>query len=156
MADSSERNAYLAGLKMLARRELTERQIRERLRRRGYDDEHVDAAVGRLKGDRSLDDSRVALAMARQEVSTRRHGRLRAQRQLEAAGLSPTLARQALDEIFSTVDQDTLIAAALGRRLRGSRSIEDDNEFRRLYRFLIGQGFDNDLVLRTLKARKLK
>lgn len=141
---------------MLARRELTERQLRERLARRGYEADHVDAAVGRLKSDRSLDDTRVAMAMARQEVSTKRHGRLRAQRQLEAAGLPSALARTALDEVFSGIDQDALIGAALGRRLRGSRAIEDEAEFRRLYRFLIGQGFDNDLVLRTLKARKLK
>ena len=141
---------------MLARRELTERQLRERLARRGYEADHVDAAVTRLKSDRSLDDTRVAMAMARQEVSTKRHGRLRAQRQLEAAGLPSGLARTALDEVFSALDQDALIGAALGRRLRGSRAIEDEAEFRRLYRFLIGQGFDSDLVLRTLKARKLK
>jgi regulatory protein len=141
---------------MLARRELTERQVRERLARRGYDPDHIDAAVTKLKGDRSLDDARVAGAMARMEISTRRHGRLRAQRQLEAAGLPSTLAREALDEVLSTVDHDALIAAALNRRLRGSRAIEDDAEFRRLYRFLVGQGFESDLVMRTLKARKLK
>jgi SOS response regulatory protein OraA/RecX len=94
--------------------------------------------------------------MARSEVLIKRHGRLRAQRQLEAAGLSASIARTALDEVFSAIDQNALIGAALGRRLRGARAIEDEAEFRRLYRFLIGQGFDSDLVLRTLKARRIK
>ena len=141
---------------MLARRELTERQVRERLARRGFDQDDIDTAVARLKGDRSLDETRVALAMARSEVILKRHGRLRAQRQLETAGLSAAIARTALDEVFSSIDHHALIGAALGRRLRGTRAIEDEAEFRRLYRFLIGQGFDSDLVLKTLKARRIK
>jgi len=36
------RDAYIAGLKMLGRRELSERQVRERLKRREYDDEAID------------------------------------------------------------------------------------------------------------------
>lgn len=141
---------------MLARRELSERQLRDRLARRGYQRDDIDAAVARLKADRSLDDTRVAGAMARHEVAVKRHGRLRAQRQLEAAGLPASLARTALDDVFSAIDHDALITAALERRLRGARGIEDDAEFRRLYRFLIGQGFDSDLVLKTLRARRIK
>lgn len=156
LADSGERSAYVAGLQMLARRELTERQLRERLARRGYAAGDIDTAIARLKSDRSLDDARVARAMAHAEVTLKRHGRLRAQRQLEAAGLGAALARAALDDVLATVDQDALIGAALGRRLRGTRAIEDDAEFRRLYRFLVGQGFDSELVVKTLKARKLK
>ena len=141
---------------MLARRELTERQIRERLARRGYEPGHIDDAIGRLRSERALDDARVARAMAHSEVAIKRHGRLRAQRQLEAAGVAGPLARAALDDVFSSVDHDALIEAALARRLRHGRTIDDEAGFRRLYRFLVGQGFESDLVLRTLKARKLK
>ena len=153
---SIDKDPYVVALKMLARRELTERQVRERLARRGYDDNDIDAAIARLRSNRSLDDVRVAGAMARSEVVIKRHGRLRAQRQLEAAGLPASIARTALDEVFASLDQDALIGAALGRRLRGTRAIEDEAEFRRLYRFLIGQGFESDLVLKTLKARQIK
>ena len=151
---SDDRAAYVAGLKLLAIRELSERQVRDRLRRRGYDDAAVDAAIVRLKEERALDDVRFAHALARHEISTKRHGRLRAQRQIEAAGIPSSLARQALDEALATVDQDVLIAAALARRLRGGATIEDEAEFRRLYRFLLAQGFDNDLIIRTLRQRR--
>jgi regulatory protein len=153
MADEADR-AYVAGLTLLARRELSERQLRERLARREYPSEVIDTAIARLKAERALDDTRVAGAMARLEVLTKRHGRLRAQRQLEHAGIRSDIARTALDEVMAGVDQDAVLAAALGRRLRGDRTIADEAEFRRLYRFLIGQGFDSDRVLRALKARR--
>lgn len=140
---------------MLGRRELSEQMLRQRLRRKGYDDPTVDAAVIRLKTERALDDSRFAHALARHEVSTRRHGRLRAQRQIEAAGIPAALAREALDEAMATVDQDELIESALARRLRQpDATIDDEAQFRRLYRFLMGQGFDSARVLRTLKKRR--
>lgn len=153
-SESGGRTAYVAGLRLLARRELSEKMLRERLRKRGYDDDAMDDAVRRLKADRALDDARFANALARQEISTKRHGRLRAQRQIEAAGIPSGLARAALDEALAAVDQDAILEAALSRRLRGDAAIEDEAHFRRLYRFLIGQGFDSDRALQALKARR--
>ena len=75
---------------------------------------------------------------------------------MERAGLDRSLARQTLARVFAAVDEASLIEAALDRRLRDRRSIADDAEFRRLYRFLVGQGFDGDLALRVLKARSVK
>ncbi|MGH9347404.1 MAG: RecX family transcriptional regulator, partial [Vicinamibacterales bacterium] len=48
--------AYLSGLEMLARRELSEAQLRARLARRRLDPDDVDAAVSRLRRERALDD----------------------------------------------------------------------------------------------------
>ena len=147
-------SAYVAALKMLGRRELSERQVRQRLARRKYDDESIDAAITRLKSDRSLDDERAARAMAHAETSLKKRGRLRVKRRLEAAGIAPAVAQRAIQEIFQAVDDDVLIAAALQKRLRGREQIADEREFRRLYRYLIGQGFEPDRVLALLRRHK--
>ena len=147
-------SAYIDGLKMLGRRELSEKQIRQRLARKEYSEPDIDAAVARLKENRSLDDERVSGALARSEVGIKRHGRLRAQRQLEAAGIAPALARRALDDVFETTDPAALLEAALAKRLHGDRAIADEREFMRLYRYLIGQGFASDRALAALKARR--
>jgi regulatory protein len=144
--------AYLAGLKMLARRELSEAQVRQRLARRQYDPEAIDSAIRRLTENRSLDDARVAGAIARTETGIRKRGRLRVKRQIEAAGISPAIAQRAIDEVFDTLDGDALLAAALRKRLRGRDRIADDREFNRLYRYLLGQGFEADRVLHALRA----
>lgn len=146
--------AYVTALTMLARRELSERQIRQRLLRKGYEADAVDEAIVRLKAERALDDTRVAAAIARTETAIKRRGRLRVQRQIESAGIAPGLARQAVDEVFGDLDGDELLQAALGRRLRGDRPIADDREFQRLYRYLTAQGFESDRILKALNARR--
>ncbi|HEX3702913.1 MAG TPA: RecX family transcriptional regulator [Vicinamibacterales bacterium] len=148
--------AYLDGLKMLARRELSEAQIRQRLARKQHDPDQVDDAVARLRTERAIDDVRVAEAIARTETSIRRRGRLRVRMQIERAGISKAVARRAIDDVFSAIDDDALMDAALNKRLRGRPEIADDREFQRLYRFLIAQGFESDRVLRRLKGLSRK
>ena len=145
---------YLDALKMLARRELSEAQIRQRLARRGHGPGPIDAAVARLKSERAIDDARVAEAIARTEIAGKRRGKLRVARQIENAGVAGPVARRTVEEIFGEIDGDALIQAALTRRLRAGMAIQDDAEFDRLCRYLIGQGFEIDHVVRTLTARR--
>ena len=151
MAGSS---AYLAGLQLLARRELSEAQLRQRLTRRGYAADDVTAAIARLLEERALDDRRVAAAIASTETRVRGRGRLRVKRQIEAAGISASLAEDAVERVFGEIDADALLTAALERRLRGRDTIADDREFQRLYRYLLTQGFDSDRVLALLRSRR--
>jgi regulatory protein len=145
--------AYVDALKMLARRELSEAQVRQRLARRGHEPDAIDAAMARLREERAIDDARVAEAIARTESSVRRRGKLRVKRRIESAGISSATARRAVDEVYGSIDADALLEASLAKRLRGRAAIADDREFQRLYRYLVGQGFESDRVVRALKAR---
>jgi len=149
-----DNRAYVDGLKMLARRELSELQVRQRLARKGHDREAIDEAIARLREERALDDARTAEAIARTETSIRRRGKVRVRLQIERAGIAKATAKRAVDEVFDTIDDDALMEASLTRRLRGRDRIADDREFQRLYRYLIGQGFESDRVLRALTARR--
>lgn len=145
---------YVAALRMLGGRELSERQVRQRLARRGYDADEIDAAITRLVQDRSLDDERAARAMAHAETSLKKRGRRRVEQRLQAAGIASAVAQRAIQETFQTIDADALMDAALQKRLRGREQIADEREFQRLYRYLVGQGFEPDRVLSLLRRCK--
>jgi regulatory protein len=147
-------SAYVDGLKMLARRELSEQQVRQRLARKQHEPGEIDAAIARLREERALDDARVAAAIARSETSIRKRGKLRVRMQIERAGISKDVAKRAIDEVFGNLDDDTLLQASLAKRLRGRETIADDREFQRLYRYLIVQGFESDRVIKALNVRK--
>ena len=147
-------DTYLAALRLLARRELSEAQVRRRLARRQHDPSAIDAAIDRLKDARGIDDERTAAAIARTELSVRGRGRLRVRRQIEAAGIDPAVARRAVDAAFADTDDQALLEGAIDRRLRGRLTIADDRERQRLYRYLIGQGFDSDKVIASLQRRR--
>jgi regulatory protein len=147
-------SAYVDGLKMLARRELSEMQVRQRLARQGHEPDAIEAAVTRLREERAIDDTRVAEAIARTETSIRGRGKLRVRLQIERAGIAKATAKRAIDDVFEAVDDDALLEASLARRLRGRETIADDRELQRLYRYLISQGFESDRILKALNARK--
>ncbi len=147
-------SAYIDGLKMLGRRELSEKQVRQRLARKEYGQDEIDDAIARLREERAINDARVAEAIARTETSVRRRGKLRVRLQIQRAGIDKATAKQAIDDVFGAIDGDALIEASLKKRLRGRETIADDREFQRLYRYLVGQGFEGDHVMKLLSARR--
>jgi regulatory protein len=147
-------SAYIDGLKMLGRRELSEQQVRQRLARKEYEHDEIDHAIARLREERAINDVRVAEAIVRTETGIRKRGKIRVRIQLERAGIAKDTARQAIDDVFGAIDDDALIEASLRKRLRGRDTIADDREFQRLFRYLLGQGFESDRVMQTLRAKR--
>ena len=145
--------AYLSGLKMLARRELSEAQIRARLARRQFESDDIDHAVNRLRQERALDDRRTAMACARTEVRVRQRGRARVVRQIEAMGIARDVARAAVNEVFAELDETLLLEQVLDRRLRRGITLEDPPTARRVFRYLVAQGFDAGRVSVALQSR---
>lgn len=153
MPADSER-AYVVGLKLLATRELAEAQLRERLARRRFESGDVDAAVTRLRSERALDDSRTAAAYARTEANVRGRGRLRVLRRLQSMGIAPEIARAAVGDVFSDVDESQRIEQLLDRRLRPGESLDDPRVAARLHRYLLAQGFATGDVIAALRRRR--
>jgi SOS response regulatory protein OraA/RecX len=144
--------AYVTGLKLLATRELAEGQLRERLARRHFAPDEIDEAVVRLRLERALDDHRTALAYARTEHG-RGRGRLRILRRLESMGVARDVARAAMAEVLADNDERDLVDRTLTRRLRHGESLDDPKVARRLYRYLMAQGFDAGQVTAALRRR---
>jgi regulatory protein len=147
-------SAYIDGLKMLGRRELSERQVRQRLARKEYSQDDIDEAVARLREERAINDRRVAEAIVRMETGIRKRGKVRVRLQIEKAGIAKDTAREAIDSVFEAIDDDGLLEASLRKRLRGREAIADEREFARLFRYLIGQGFESDRVMKALRAKQ--
>jgi len=146
-------DAYLAALEMLARRELSEAELRSRLARGQFSNPEIESAVARLSHERALDDRRTALARARAEVTVHRRGRSRVLRQIEALGIAPETARAAVDEVFEDVDEAMLLEQVLDRRLKSGLALDEPSAVRRAYRHLIAQGFDPATVATVLRRR---
>jgi regulatory protein len=145
-------DAYTLALTLLSARELSEAQLRTRLRRRKIDDEQIESAVSRLKQDRTLNDRRVAVAIARMESAIKHRGRARITQKIRQAGIDADTADAAIREVFQEVDESALLDRAFERKMRG-KSVKDldDKGRARIVRALIGQGFPFDAVMKRLK-----
>ena len=152
MTNDADR-AYVTALGLLARRELAEAQLRTRLAKRKFEDDEIDAAMTRLRRERAVDDRRTALACARTQVRIKHRGRARVVRQIEALGIDRDIAREAVAEVFAELDENALLEQALDRRLRHGLSLSEPAVFRRVHRYLLGQGFDPGRVTALLRRR---
>jgi regulatory protein len=146
------RSAYLDALHLLARRELSIRQVRDRLRDREHDTADIDRAIEHLIETKALDDERVANAYVRTALKIKGRGRLRIQRELQAIGIDRDIASQAVADAFGDVDERTLISAAIRKKLRGKAKLDSPAEYARLYQFLMRQGFSPGGVTAALRS----
>jgi regulatory protein len=145
-------DAYTTALTLLSRRELSARQLRDRLKRRNFPPDDIDATVTRLVHDRTVDDLRVARAFARMESSIKGRGKRRVLQAIQRLGIDSDTAEDAVNEVFGEIDEDALLQRALEKRLKGQAIDDLDDKARsRIIRQLVGQGFSFSSVLRALR-----
>ena len=149
-----DRTAYVDALHLLGRRELSVKQLRERLLDREHDRENVERAIDLLIENKALDDARVAGAYVRTALKIKGRGRLRIQRELEVMGIPKEVAVDALADAFGDVDERTLIAKALQKKLRGNQKIASAAEYARVFQFLMRQGFSPATVTAVLRRHR--
>jgi SOS response regulatory protein OraA/RecX len=136
---------------MLARRELSVKQLRARLLQRTTRADAVETAIERLHATGALDDERVAKAYARTAAHVKGRGRDRILRELAQMGIAAAVARRAVDEVCGPNEERDRLQRALARRGRGI-DLRDPVARRRVFAALVRQGFDPELVIATLRA----
>ena len=147
-------DAYTSALTLLARRELSARQLRDRLTRKQFPSDEIERALARLTADGTVDDRRVALACARTDAAIKGHGRRRILQHVQQLGVSPDVAAEAVNEVFGDVDEASLLDAAIERRLRGTAiAALDQHGKARLVRHLVARGFDPSAVFARLRRK---
>ena len=135
---------------MLARRELSTTQLRDRLCDRGVTAPAADAAIEKLRSAGAVDDRRTALAYARQALTLKQRGRRRVLREVRALGIDRSVAETAVEEVYAGVDERELVEQVVARRHSGP--IDTPAAVRRAYQALYRQGFESGTIVSVLKA----
>lgn len=168
-------DARTAALGLLARRDLSEAEVRERLGQREYAEPEVEEAVGRLRDRGYLDDGALAKALAASRAAGRLHGPNRVADYLRRRRLPPDLIRSAVEEAFPG-GAETELAKQAAERLTPSRARapaipgepgepgeedgyrrrqEERKQRERLLRRLVGRGFTWEAALAAVSAADL-
>lgn len=109
--------AYDAGIRLLARRAHSRAELRQKLKRRGFEPDAVDAAVVRLAEMGYLDDAAFARGLVRRRSGSR--GTLALSAELAARGID----REGTEAALAGLDEGAQLAAAtrLAERLYAAR-----------------------------------
>lgn len=141
------RGAFAEALAIVARREYSEAELGDRLRRKGYDEAAVAAAVERCVEAGYVDDLRYARLRAERRLERRPAGHRDLVRDLRRRGLDPTMSERVADEVLDAAGGE---AAVLRRALRSwcDRHGEPSEwrDARRCFDHLVRKGFPRALV----------
>ena len=132
--------AIKEAVRWLSVREMTTKEVRDRLHRRGYSAEIQERVIDYLKQHKYLDDWRFVEALIELREGSRPYGRYRLISDLKAKGLSEEVVERAL-EVFN---EHRALKAAM--RLGSRRGLSGQ----KLYNFLYRRGFSSDLISQTL------
>src|SRR3712207_2604761 len=92
--------AMARALHYLGYRARSEKEVRERLRRYGYDEETVAGVIGRLKELGYLDDA-VSARLQVREKARKKYGKRRVSAELRRSGVDGEVAREAVEEEYA-------------------------------------------------------
>ena len=142
-ADESAK-ATTAALAFLAYRPRSEREVRDRLRQKGYAPEAVDAAVARLEGWRYLDDADFARRWVENREAHQPRGRRLLEQELQRKGIDRETARATIDD--AELDEAAAAVELARAKLRSYAGQEPVVVRRRLAAFLARRGYGWDVV----------
>jgi regulatory protein len=138
LEDESQRlDAVEAALRLLAMQQRSEKDLRDRLRRRGLRQAAVDAAVTRMQELGYLNDA----AYARSYVEARQASTPRSRRALSFELSRHGVDRELASEVTSELSDPDAAYDAAQRRLRALRGVDRQTFARRLGNFLASRGF---------------
>ena len=135
-ADRPTRTAYDKALGLLARREHSRRQLKQKLERGGFERDESTAAIERLGDQGYQDDGRFAGALVRSRVG-QGYGPARIRAELRSQGIPDGAIRELIES--ADVDWHDLAASQLRRRYGGPSA--DPAERARRAQFLLRRGF---------------
>ena len=146
-----------AALRILTRRDYSQKELRQRLQDKGFEQTRIDDALQRCLDLGYLDDARYALNRATSLMSQGRAVGKRVLLDLRQHGVNEESANRALEKAREVYDEEQLLASLLERRFADfNYSSALVKERRRVVHFLQRRGFTIDRIMAQLTRKGLE
>ena len=130
-----------AAFRLLGARAYSCAQVKERLRRRGFQEYVVEQTLDELRRLKLVDDRDYALRYVQERMRIRPAGRALLLHDLKKRGIDAATAEDVLDEVFADVDPEAVALDLLRSRRRQYESVDSRRALSRMYGFLGRRGF---------------
>lgn len=151
----TEAAAREAALRLLAYRDRTVQEMRDRLSRKGFAADIVESVLQRLLENGLLDDERFACSWIRNGQGSRPSGRRRLRYELRLKGVDGDLIETALAREYVEDEEEAVAAGIIAIRLARMDGMAPEIKYKRLASYLGRRGFSGGAIVRALKASPL-
>lgn len=152
--DPLHEKAKQRAFRLLAVRARSEKELRIKLKERGFDESVVGDVTARLRELKYLDDESFARGWARNLAVNRLLGNRRIEESLREKAIPRELIEQVITEVREELSEQKALRELIRKKVDKSTLKMDDREKRRLARSLIGKGFAPDLVFDILRSKE--
>lgn len=135
-------------LKFLSYRQRSEKEIIDKLKKKGFEDNIIDLTLTYLRNNKLVDDFEFAKSFMRDKINLNKYGPKRIKHELYKKGIPHNIA----DKVINEYDDEYSNALKLAKRKMPSYKNDDRNViYRKLGGFLQRKGYSYDCVSKVLK-----
>ncbi|MEO0026564.1 MAG: RecX family transcriptional regulator [candidate division WOR-3 bacterium] len=134
--------------RLLSYRARSEKELRERLDKKGYSPEIVEKVLARLRELGIVDDEKLARDYVEARITVGHKGKFRVKQELLKKGIAPETVRTALQTAPSELAAARMV---LEHHLPRYRRLDPQTRLRRLYGLLARRGFSADTIEQVLR-----
>jgi len=136
--------------RLLAIRARSEKELRAKLKEKGYDESVVGDVTARLRELRYLDDESFARSWARNLAVNRLWGNIRIEASLRDKGIPRESIERVIREVREELSEQKALRELIRKKGKSLTMKIDGRDKRRLVRSLMGKGFPLDLIFDAL------
>lgn len=153
--DSLQEKAKQRAFRLLAVRARSEKELRLRLKEKGFDETIVGEVAARLLELKVLDDESFAVQWARNLGVNKLFGNRKIALSLREKGIPPPLIEKAIEEVRREISEADAVLTLIRKKGKYSDIMKmDSGGKRRLAASLMGKGFPPDLIFDRLNPSK--
>ena len=146
------KTAKSQAFKHLSCRDRSKKEVALYLEKRGHTPPVIQTTLQELEKLNYINDHRFAMEWGRWRVEVKRFGKKRLQHELLAKGISSSLIKTALTNLYDSHPEQDLALACANKKLASLHELEPKKKLRRLIQYLQRRGFSQDIIYETLRV----
>ena len=144
-----------AALKFLSYRMRSEKEVRDKLKKKEFANDLIDEVIKDLKRINLIDDSNFASAFVRDKISNKPQGKILLKQELWKKGIKDETIEKVLKEYFEDEEEELNLAKnLLKKRKKRYENLDKNIAKRRMMSFLLRRGFSYEIVKQALKIEE--
>ncbi|MGD0883530.1 MAG: regulatory protein RecX [Thermodesulfovibrionales bacterium] len=151
-ASLGDRSALQYSYRLLTYRGRSEKELRERLKQKGFDKHDIDAAVGSLTSNGFLDDRKLASSLRRYAEESKHYGISGTRRFLRERGIPEDI----IDVTVSDMDEIEVARKIVEKKMRTMGEDQPEKAARKLYGILYRRGYSFETIKKALEHFALR
>ncbi len=140
------------GLKLLSYRARSEKEIKQKMFEKGYDEDTILNTIKKLKKNGYLEDRHFAYSFIKDKTNIKKYGKQRIRMELLHKGVDSDIINELIEELMDSNDEYERAVELAKKKLRSSYTKDDKKaQYAKLGGYLQRRGYDLSTIRRVLE-----